>query len=282
MACTRYFLGGNTAAGFCSFYSSFCAEPEDFIWVLKGGPGCGKSSFMKTVGRAAEDAGMDVEYVLCSGDPESVDGVYLPAVHTGYVDGTAPHVLEVQTPGAGGSYLDLGQFYDRAALAEKRAALESLFCAYRACYAQAYGALARLRAPEWPVSGDACRRRRFLRALTCRGLVCAAQAGLRARTASPEELVELLRAPDAVSIRHPVFPELTEGVQTAEGCFLLDRELSPDTDEAVLHLRQAKRLHDELESIYNPHVDFSGLYALAHAHAARATRENPVVMRGKV
>ena len=56
MACTRYFLGGNTAAGFCSFYSSFCSGPEDFIWVLKGGPGCGKSSFMKTVGRAAEDA----------------------------------------------------------------------------------------------------------------------------------------------------------------------------------------------------------------------------------
>lgn len=83
MAVTRYFLGGNTASGFVSFYGQFCRGPEDFLWVIKGGPGCGKSSFMKTIGKAAENAGLDVEYVLCSGDPDSVDGVYLPALHTG-------------------------------------------------------------------------------------------------------------------------------------------------------------------------------------------------------
>ena len=47
MAVTRYFLGGNTAFGFASFYGQFCRGPEDFLWVIKGGPGCGKSSFMK-------------------------------------------------------------------------------------------------------------------------------------------------------------------------------------------------------------------------------------------
>ena len=74
MAVTRYFLGGNTASGFVSFYGQFCRGPEDFLWVIKGGPGCGKSSFMKAIGKAAEQAGLDVEYVLCSGDPDSVDG----------------------------------------------------------------------------------------------------------------------------------------------------------------------------------------------------------------
>ena len=116
MAVTQYFLGGNTVRGFVSFYSGFCRGPEDFLWVIKGGPGCGKSSFMKTIGRAAEEKGLDVEYVLCSGDPESVDGVYFPALHTGYADGTAPHVLEAVTPGAAGLYLDLSRFYDRLAL----------------------------------------------------------------------------------------------------------------------------------------------------------------------
>ena len=101
MAVTQYFLGGNTVRGFVSFYSGFCRGPEDFLWVIKGGPGCGKSSFMKTIGRAAEEKGLDVEYVLCSGDPESVDGVYFPALHTGYADGTAPHVLEAVTPETG-------------------------------------------------------------------------------------------------------------------------------------------------------------------------------------
>ena len=41
MAATRYFLGGNTARGFVSFYDGFCRGPEDFLWVIKGGPGCG-------------------------------------------------------------------------------------------------------------------------------------------------------------------------------------------------------------------------------------------------
>ena len=39
MAVTRYFLGGNTASGFVSFYGQFCRGPEEFLWVIKGGPG---------------------------------------------------------------------------------------------------------------------------------------------------------------------------------------------------------------------------------------------------
>ena len=35
MAVTRYFLGGNTASGFVSFYGQFCRGPEEFLWVIK-------------------------------------------------------------------------------------------------------------------------------------------------------------------------------------------------------------------------------------------------------
>ena len=48
MAVTQYFLGGNTVRGFVSFYSGFCRGPEDFLWVIKGGPGCGKSTCPRT------------------------------------------------------------------------------------------------------------------------------------------------------------------------------------------------------------------------------------------
>ena len=170
MAVTRYFLGGNTASGFVSFYGQFCRGPEDFLWVIKGGPGCGKSSFMKTIGKAAENAGLDVEYVLCSGDPDSVDGVYLPALHTGYADGTAPHVLEAVTPGAAGLYLDLGQFYDRIALQKERRAIELLQTRYRALYREAYARLVIHARPSCPLPAQEERSRRFLRAVTCRGL----------------------------------------------------------------------------------------------------------------
>ena len=89
----RYFLGANSRNGFFSLYDGF-VDPEagDFLYVIKGGPGCGKSTLMKRVGKAAENAGLPVEYVLCSGDPDSLDGVWLPTLHTGFVDGTAPHV----------------------------------------------------------------------------------------------------------------------------------------------------------------------------------------------
>ena len=87
-----FFLGANTPEGFHSLYDNFIdAKKGDFLWVIKGGPGCGKSSFMRKVGTAAQQAGLDVEYIYCSGDPDSLDGVRIPQRHVAYVDGTSPH-----------------------------------------------------------------------------------------------------------------------------------------------------------------------------------------------
>lgn len=88
----RFYLGANSPAGFYSLYDQMLdpAEAED-IMILKGGPGCGKSSFMRRVAAAAEAKGVAVEYIQCSGDPESLDAVVFPALKTAIVDGTAPH-----------------------------------------------------------------------------------------------------------------------------------------------------------------------------------------------
>ena len=91
---TNFFLGANSSAGFRSLYEDFTAPEGNFdILVLKGGPGAGKSSFMKYLGSRAEEAGEDVEYIWCSGDPDSLDGVVLPELRCAVADGTAPHVL---------------------------------------------------------------------------------------------------------------------------------------------------------------------------------------------
>ncbi|MBR1660034.1 MAG: hypothetical protein IJ705_06935 [Oscillospiraceae bacterium] len=90
----RFFLGANSREGFRSLYDAFTADVAaagGFLRVIKGGPGCGKSTFMKRIGAAAEQAGLPVEYVLCSGDPDSLDAVWLPSLGVAYVDGTAPH-----------------------------------------------------------------------------------------------------------------------------------------------------------------------------------------------
>lgn len=65
-------------------------DTYDFM-VLKGGPGVGKNTFMREVGRAMEQAGRRWSTWWCSGDPDSLDGVVLPEIRCAVVDGTSPH-----------------------------------------------------------------------------------------------------------------------------------------------------------------------------------------------
>ncbi len=92
-----FYLGANSPGGFYSLYDELL-RPEEArsIYILKGGPGCGKSSLMRRVGAAMEEHGLDVEYIVCSGDPDSLDAVVIPALATAIVDGTAPHGCATQ------------------------------------------------------------------------------------------------------------------------------------------------------------------------------------------
>ena len=137
-----YFLGANSRAGFVSLYRPFCAAPGDFLHVVKGGPGTGKSSFMRRIAAAARERGLDVETVLCSGDPDSLDGVYIPALRLGWADGTAPHTMDPAHFGADGDYVDLGRFCRLPLPEAARERVRELTAAYRGRYAAAYRWLA--------------------------------------------------------------------------------------------------------------------------------------------
>ena len=87
----QYFLGANAPTGFYSLYDGLLPpEKARAIYILKGGPGCGKSTLMRKIGAWAEESGLKTEYILCSGDPDSLDAVILPALGVAIVDGTAP------------------------------------------------------------------------------------------------------------------------------------------------------------------------------------------------
>lgn len=139
---TRWFLGSNSASGFHSLYGGFCSGENDFLRVIKGGPGTGKSGLMRRIGDAAEQRGLDVEYILCSGDPDSLDGIYIPALGLGYADGTSPHVLDPTLFGVRGSYLDVGACCGRVSDPAARREISELTRAYREHYAAAYSYLA--------------------------------------------------------------------------------------------------------------------------------------------
>ncbi len=136
---THFFLGANSGQGFQNLFPTFCQAEQyhDFL-VLKGGPGCGKSTMMRKIGEAMEARGETVEYLHCSGDPDSLDGVYIPRIATAVVDGTAPHTIEPRYPVAVDRYVNLGQFYDISAGKQHREAIIYRTKAYKEAYRGAY------------------------------------------------------------------------------------------------------------------------------------------------
>ena len=137
-----FFLGANAPGGFYSLYDELIPPAAARrVFLLKGGAGCGKSTLMRRVGSALEEAGERCEYIVCSGDPDSLDGVVFPDLGAAIVDATAPHVREPSLPGAVDSYVDLGRFYDHRALAPLREELAAATAAYQSHYPRAYRCL---------------------------------------------------------------------------------------------------------------------------------------------
>lgn len=142
------FLGANSGEGFASLYGQLSGTRLRDLLILKGGPGCGKSSFMRTLAKKLTAEGLRPVYVHCSGDPDSLDGVIFPEIAAGLVDGTSPHVLEPEYTGAHERYLDLMRFYDIEQAKAARGAIVAQTDAYRAAYREAYHILRALDALE--------------------------------------------------------------------------------------------------------------------------------------
>lgn len=112
-----YFWGANTPQGFVSMFGSlYDAENGWTAYILKGGPGTGKSGLLKSLAKSAAEAGLEVEIAACSSDPLSLDAVRLPQKRVCVVDGTPPHVLEPKYPGAAEQLINLGDCWDASLL----------------------------------------------------------------------------------------------------------------------------------------------------------------------
>ena len=335
-----FFLGANSPAGFYSLYSELISPAlARRIYLIKGGPGCGKSTLMRQVEGKALQAGLSVQRILCSGDPDSLDAILLPELHVALADATAPHVLEPKFPGVVEEYINLGSCYDCEGLQGVREEIMSCMTGYPACYRRAYRCLeaafelsedvrATLLTPQ--LSQRLSRRargilrrelkpkkngekgqvtRRFLSAVTHRGrmtlfdtalCLCPRLYVLQDEYALGHELLmpllagaveggyDVISCPDPMSperLQHLLIPEVGLGFVTStphcpfegpcerrirldcapESALLRDsrsrlrfalKVSAALTEEAVTSLAQAKEMHDKLEGLYNPHVDF--------------------------
>ena len=130
MTDTVFFMGANAPEGFSGLFGEFQTPRIRRLYILKGGPGNGKSTCLGIIADEARRRGLCVERIPCASDPGSLDGVYLPERGLAWVDGTSPHVAEPKLPGARDTYVNLGALWDMDALEREAEPLRALFDAY--------------------------------------------------------------------------------------------------------------------------------------------------------
>lgn len=278
----NYFLGANSRDGFSSLYRFFPGSRNDFCHIIKGGPGTGKSGFMRRIGRAAEERGFDVHYVLCSGDPDSLDGVYLPALHLGWVDGTSPHVEEPRCFGADSDYVNLGSFCRSPFSPEDREQLVRLTERHKRLYAAVYRSLATAEIVETGEASAVCPsaasagnayaclpEQRFLHAISCQGeLYLWNEIKKLCKQVEPltpgalhalSQSLERTHLP-AVRCPSPLDPAQLEAVLLpwADRAYVANVACR-GLEDALALLREAKATHDKIESLIRPYMDFAAL-----------------------
>ncbi len=137
----RYFAAANTQDGFVSFFEEiFFSRDIKKRYIIKGGPGTGKSSFMKKVALRAEEQGRRTEYYYCSSDTSSLDGIVIDGV-TAIFDGTAPHSYDTVLPGACDEIINLGEYWNSELLASHWREIAELGAKKSRAYKIAYGYL---------------------------------------------------------------------------------------------------------------------------------------------
>lgn len=136
------FPGGNTAHGFFSFYDNVVGDNARRAFILKGGPGTGKSTFMTKIADELVSRGFACELHHCSADPDSVDAVVFPELGIALLDGTAPHIIDPDFPGLLDEIVDLGRYLDEKSLRSRKEDILHWKAAGKQHYGRAYSYLA--------------------------------------------------------------------------------------------------------------------------------------------
>lgn len=106
-----YFLGGVTSEGFKTDFDETIYSENKFTYILKGGPGTGKSTIMKKIAEIFSDVD-NIDLYYCSSDENSLDAVVLNQKGVVIVDGTSPHVFDPLYPGIKQTIIHLGDFWN--------------------------------------------------------------------------------------------------------------------------------------------------------------------------
>ncbi|MDD6307947.1 MAG: hypothetical protein PUB07_01100 [Clostridia bacterium] len=133
------FAGVNAPQGFFSRFDNIMPDSVQGRKIfIKGGPGMGKSTFMKKIAEKAKELDLEYEVFHCSSDPASLDGVYIPSLQTAVVDATAPHGSDPVYPVVGGELFDVSVFADKEKIAEHSGELQFYTAKKKRAFARGY------------------------------------------------------------------------------------------------------------------------------------------------
>lgn len=133
----KYFIGANTSRGFINCCDGAFSKLSR-IYIIKGGPGTGKSTFMKKIAGYAEEHGKTPIYYYCSSDPDSLDAIVIPDAGIAITDGTSPHIFEAKYPGAKEEYLNFGEFWNGGFLSLCFSKIEEYSKIKSKCFSSSY------------------------------------------------------------------------------------------------------------------------------------------------
>ena len=222
------FPGAMGPEGFISCFDHLMPEAKlRRLLILKGGPGVGKSTFMRRIHALLSSQGEETTLYFCSGDPDSLDAVAAPEAGILILDGTAPHIVDPVIPGARDSLINLGVCLDEAVM---RPRLEHI----RACMADHAACSQRARAymrSAWALRRDSAAA---LRACMDEAHVARMQGALIAAVLQAEgERSDTPAVRPAMDLT-PVLRALSQAAQAAG--YDVEEHLSPMSPGSLLHL----------------------------------------------
>ena len=270
------------------------------LYLLKGGSGLGKGTFMQKFAEAFKDC--TVDYYYCSGDVKSLDGVIIKEKNIGMIDATPPHILDPIYPGLKlEEILDLAQFIMPEKMHTSREVIDRIYKEKGEYYKQANVALAKLlksRGAKGPADVNTAGKiykqaealliknnvkkeppiKAFARSVTS----CGVSDFREGWAESPQKYIKIKCSEETADIvfkklhekyggyafLHYLEPDMLEGAAVGGFCFVLDAGSEKKTDTAALNDaiaalgRADKFMHGKMEAEYQGCVDFAKVDAL--------------------
>ena len=116
------YIAANSFKGFFSYFDELIRDTSlESVYLIKGGPGCGKSTLMKKIANEFDNKGYTIEKIYCSSDPDSLDGVKINELNKVIIDATPPHSFDMKYPGIIDNIIDISQFWNTENLKKQKA-----------------------------------------------------------------------------------------------------------------------------------------------------------------